>query len=132
MPPLAPIAGAVYSEFVRIISRGTLNGFVRNRVEPRLQRVVRDQLDAWYAMTSCASWKNSAELKREKQTASIVSSERVVFNIKRNEFRLVVAIDYNNGVVLILWLRTHREYDRIDAKQVKFDKERYADPTGSN
>jgi mRNA interferase HigB len=93
---------------------------------------VRDQLDACYAMISCASWKNSAELKREKQAASIVSSERVVFNIKGNEFRLVVAIDYNNGVVLILWLGTHREYDRIDAKQVKFDKERYADPTGSN
>jgi mRNA interferase HigB len=83
-------------------------------------------------MASRAAWKNSAELKREKQTASIVSSERVVFNIKGNEFRLVVAVDYKNGVVLILWLGTHREYDQIDVKQVKFDKERYADSTGSD
>ncbi|MGD0522199.1 MAG: type II toxin-antitoxin system HigB family toxin [Terracidiphilus sp.] len=109
-----------------------MNGFVRNRVEPRLQRVVGEQLNAWYAMASRAAWKNSAELKREKQTASIVSSERVVFNIKGNEFRLVVAVDYKNGVVLILWLGTHREYDQIDVKQVKFDKERYADSTGSD
>jgi mRNA interferase HigB len=130
--PLAPMAGAVYSGLVRIISRSTLNGFVRNRVEPRLQRVVGEQLNAWYAMASRAAWKNSAELKREKQTASIVSSERVVFNIKGNEFRLVVAVDYKNGVVLILWLGTHREYDQIDVKQVKFDKERYADSTGSD
>jgi len=122
----------VYSGLVRIISRSTLNGFVRNRVEPRLQRVVGEQLNAWYAMASRAAWKNSAELKREKQTASIVSSERVVFNIKGNEFRLVVAVDYKNGVVLILWLGTHREYDQIDVKQVKFDKERYADSTGSD
>jgi mRNA interferase HigB len=126
------MAGAVYSELVRIISRSTLNGFVRNRVEPRLQRVVGEQLGSWYAMASRAAWKNSAELKREKQTASIVSSKRAVFNIRGNEFRLVVAVDYKAGVILILWLGTHREYDRIDVKQVKFDKERYADPTDSD
>jgi mRNA interferase HigB len=56
----------------------------------------------------------------------------VVFNIKVNEYRLVVTVDYNHGIVLVLWLGTHREYDQIDVKQVKFDKERYADPTGSN
>jgi mRNA interferase HigB len=117
---------------VRIISRGTLNGFVRNRVEPRFRRVVREQLDAWNALVSRAAWKNPAELKQHYRSASIVSSERVVFNIKVNEYRLVVAVDYNHGIVLVLWLGTHREYDQIDVKQVKFDKERYADPTGSN
>lgn len=132
MPPLAPMTGAVYSGQVRIIARGTLNGFVRNRVEPRLQQVVRDHLDAWYALVSRAVWKNSADLKRDYRTASIVSSDRAVFNIKGNEFRLVVAVDYDHGMVLILWLGTHREYDRIDVKQVEFDKERYADSTGSN
>ena len=126
------MAGAVYSDLVRIISRSALKGFERNRVEPRLRRVVGEQLDAWYAMASRAAWKNSAELKREKQTASIVSSERAVFNIRGNEFRLVVAVDYNAGVILILWQGTHREYDRIDVNQVKFDKERYANPTDSD
>ena len=126
------MAGAGYTELVRIISRGTLNGFVRNRVEPRLQRVVREQLDAWYALVSRAAWKNSAELKQRYGNASIVSSERVVFNIKGNEFRLVDAVDYNHGIVLVLWLGTHQEYDRIDMQKVRFDKERYADPTGSN
>jgi mRNA interferase HigB len=129
---LAPMVGAEYSGQVRIISRGTLNAFVRNRVEPRLQRVVRDQLDAWYALVSRAQWKNSAEMKQQQRSASIVSSERVVFNIKGNEYRLVVAVDYNHGTVLVIWLGTHREYDQIDVKQVKFDKERYADSTGSN
>ena len=67
-----------------------------------------EQLDSRYAMVSRAAWKNSAELKREKQTASIVSSERVVFNIRGNEFRLVVAVDYKASVILILWLGTPR------------------------
>jgi mRNA interferase HigB len=56
----------------------------------------------------------------------------VVFNIKENEFRLAVAVEYRHGFVLILWLGTHREYDRIDVKQVKYDKGRYADSAGSN
>jgi mRNA interferase HigB len=101
-------------------------------VEPRQQRVVQDQLDAWYGLVSRAEWRNSAELKETHRTASIVSSDRVVFNIKGNEFRLVVAVDYKHGFVLILWLGTHREYDGIDVKKVEYDKKRYADSTGSN
>ncbi len=127
----APTVGAVYSGQVRIIARGTLNGFVRNRVEPRLQQAVKDQLDSWYAMVSRAAWKNSAELKQQYRAASIISAERVVFNIKGNDLRLVVAVDYNHGLVFVLWLGTHWEYDRIDVKEVRFNKERYENPTGS-
>ena len=116
---------------MRIIARSTLIGFVRNRVEHRLQSLVKAQLDAWYAMVSRAAWRNSAELKQQHRTASIVSAERVVFNIRGNEFRLVVAVDYGHGVVLVLWLGTHREYDRIDVSSVRYDKERYANPTHS-
>jgi mRNA interferase HigB len=132
MIALAPMMGAEYAEEVRIIARSTLHAFVRNRVEPRQLRVVQDQLDSWFSLVSRATWRNSAELKQQFRTASIVSSERVVFNIKGNEFRLVVAVEYKHGFVLILWLGTHREYDRIDIKQVKYDKERYADSAGSN
>jgi mRNA interferase HigB len=128
----APMTGAEYAGEVPIIARSTLNTFVRNRVEPRQQRVVQDQLDAWYGLVSRAAWKNSAELKQQHRTASIVSSERAVFNIKGNEFRLVVAVDYEHGFVLVVWLGTHREYDEIDVKQVRYDEERYADSTGSN
>jgi len=128
---LAPIPGAEYAGRVRIVARGTLNGFVQKRVESRLRRLVQEQLDAWFAVVSRAAWKNSAELKQQFGTASIVTAERVVFNIKGNAFRLVAAVDYAHAFVLILWLGTHREYDRIDVKTVKFEKERYADSTGS-
>jgi mRNA interferase HigB len=122
----------VYAGVVRVIAWGTLDGFVRNRVDPRVQRVVREHLDSWHKLVSGATWSSSAELKRQFGTASVVSSDRVVFNIKGNEFRLVVAVQYRFGVVFVLWVGTHREYDRIDVTKVKFDKERYADPTGSN
>ena len=123
------MVGARYDSTVRVIARGTLHQFVRNRVGGKLQMMVKAHLDAWYAEAARASWKNSAELKQQYRSASIVSSERVVFNIKGNEYRLVVAINYPHQVLLIIWLGTHKEYDTIDVKKVRYDKSRYADST---
>ncbi len=103
---------------MRIIARSTLNLFVANRVEKSGRAVVKSQLDAWFAEASTARWRSSAELKRHYATASIVSSERVVFNIKGNDYRLVTAIDYRSQIVLIIWLGTHKEYDKIDVEKV--------------
>lgn len=132
IPRLLPPWEQAYAGSVRVIARGTLNAFVRNRVDRSLQRVVKEHLDAWYAIVSRVEWQNSAELKSMLRNASIVSRDRVVFNIKGNDLRLVTAIDYAHKVVFILWLGTHREYDRIDVNAVEFDKERYADSTHSH
>lgn len=113
---------------MRVIARGTLNGFVRNRVHARHKKAVKAHLDAWYAEVAKAAWKSSAELKSHYSSASIVSAERVVFNIKGNDYRLVVAINYDFQVVLIKWLGTHEEYNNINVEQVKYDENRYADP----
>jgi mRNA interferase HigB len=124
--------GAVYTETVRIIARSTFNGFVQNLVEKRIRKTVKEQLDSWFAIASRAKWKNSAELKQQLSSASIVSSERVVFNIKGNDSRLVTAIDYAHSILLVLWIGTHREYDQIDVTSVRFEKERYANSAHSN
>jgi mRNA interferase HigB len=50
-----------------------------------------------------------------------VSADRVVFNIKGNSYRLVVAIDYEKGIVWIKWLGTHKDYDQIDVAEVDYD-----------
>lgn len=118
-----------YDDGVRVIARGTLYGFVRNRVDARLQQVVKEHLDAWYAEAAKAEWKNPAELKQQYRSASIISSERVVFNIKGNNYRLVVSINYHIQVLLITWLGTHKEYDSIDVEKVAYDESRYADPS---
>jgi mRNA interferase HigB len=124
--------GACYPESVRVIARSTLNLFVQNRVEERLRGAVKGRLDAWYAEASKANWRNSADIKRQYATASIVSAERVVFNIKGNDYRLVVAIDYQYQIVLIVWIGTHKEYDRVDVEKVRYDKERYTGSTDPN
>jgi mRNA interferase HigB len=75
-------------------------------------------LRAWYHDARIADWKNSNELKRFYKNANIVGEGRVVFNIKGNDFRLVVAIDYEFQVIFIRFIGTHKQYDKIDAKTI--------------
>jgi len=52
----------------------------------------------------------------------ILSSKRVVFNIKGNDFRLIVDVEYRLKIVFIVWFGTHMEYDRINALEVNYGK----------
>ena len=67
---------------------------------------------------SKAAWTSAADVKRLYATASIVSANRLVFNIKGNDYRLVVAVDFEKAIVWIKWVGTHKDYDRIDVKEV--------------
>jgi len=58
-------------------------------------------------------------VKRLYATASIVSAERIVFEIKGNDYRLVVSVDFEKGIVRIRWIGTHKAYDRIDVTKVE-------------
>jgi len=105
---------------VRVIARGTLLKFVESLKGQQAQKAVKDALDAWFHEAQRAQWRNSAEVKRSYGTASIVSADRVVFNIKGNSYRLVTAIDYRREIVFIKWLGSHRDYDKINAKTVHY------------
>lgn len=59
-----------------------------------------------------------ADVKRQYRTASVVTAERIVFNIKGNDYRLVVTVDFEKGIVWIKWVGTHRDYDEIDVTKV--------------
>jgi len=75
-------------------------------------------LRAWYHDAKIAEWKNSNELKQQYKNASILGEGRVVFNIKGNDYRLVIAIDYDFQVIFIRFIGTHNEYDKINSETV--------------
>ena len=104
---------------MRIIARRTLREFVDRLNGHRDQPAVKAALDAWFDEVSKADWKNSADVKRLYATASIVSAERIVFNLKGNAYRLVVAVDFEKSIVWIKWIGSHTEYDRIDVSEVE-------------
>lgn len=75
-------------------------------------------LQAWFHEAVAASWSSSAELKAKYGSASIVSAERVVFNICGNKYRLIVRINYVSAALFIRFVGTHKEYDQIDVETV--------------
>lgn len=73
---------------------------------------------AWYAIVRRALWRRPAEVKAAYRSASFAANNRVIFNIKGNDYRLVVAVHYNRGLMFVRFVGTHREYDNIDAATV--------------
>lgn len=104
---------------MRIIARRTLRQFVESLAGQKDQPAVKAALDAWFDEVSKAGWASTADVKRLYATASIVNAERIVFNIKGNDYRLVVAVDFEKAIVWIKWIGTHKAYDRIDVTEVK-------------
>jgi mRNA interferase HigB len=106
---------------MRIIARRTLHEFVESLAGHKDQAAVKASLDAWFDEVKKARWVNAAQVKRSYATASVVTAERLVFNITGNACRLVVALDFEKGIVWIKWIGTHKDYDRIDVTEVEHD-----------
>ena len=75
-------------------------------------------LKAWVDEVKKADWNQPADIKEKYRNASILKNRRVVFNIKGNDYRLIVAVNYRFGIAYIRFVGTHAEYDRIDATQI--------------
>ncbi len=92
---------------MRMIARRTLREFVAGRAGHRDQPALKAALDAWFDEVRKAEWDSTADVKRLYATASIVSADRIVFNIKGNDYRLVVSVAFDKGIVWIKWIVTH-------------------------
>lgn len=97
---------------MRIIALKTLREFWEG------QPNARQQLQAWYEDAKHAAWQSPTDIKAMYRNASIVANNRVVFNIKGNDYLLIVAINYPIGIAYIRFIGTHAEYDRVNAAEV--------------
>lgn len=97
---------------MRIISRRRLVEFWE--LHPDAEQPLR----AWHAEAKKASWNSPAEIKATYRSVSILADNRVIFNIKGNTYRLVVIVEYSQGKMFIRFVRTHAEYDQIDATMI--------------
>ena len=104
---------------MRIIARRTLREFIAERAGQKDHPALKAALEAWFDEARRARWTSTSELKSKYRSASVVNSERVVFNIRGNAYRLVAAIDFEKGIVWIKWIGAHRDYDRIDISKVE-------------
>ena len=79
-------------------------------------------MKAWYDEAVKANWRSPQEIKEQYRSASFIANNRVVFNIKGNDYRLIVAIAYRFGALYIKFIGSHAEYDRINAKTINMEE----------
>lgn len=78
-------------------------------------------LKSWVDEAKKADWAQPAQIKAQYRSASILKNRRVVFNIKGNDYRLVVSVAYRFQAVYVKFIGTHKEYDAIDAETVEME-----------
>jgi len=97
---------------MNVISKKTLILFYANHPQ------AKTPLEVWHSDVRKAQWESSEQIKREYSSASFLRDNRVVFNIKGNDYRLIVHIDYKRKIVRVKFIGTHSEYDKINAEEI--------------
>ncbi len=97
---------------MRVIAKKTLKEFWIKHTDSE------QQLRTWYKEASKAKWSSPNKIKQDYPVASILKGGRVVFNICGNKYRLVVKINYLRNWVLIRFIGTHNDYDRINVDKI--------------
>ena len=97
---------------MRVITKRTLLEFIREHPD------AKSAVLSWYAVAKKAGWKSPASIKMHYNSASILKDGRVVFNLGGNAFRLVAQINYDDRIVYVRFVGTHKQYDKIDAQTI--------------
>ena len=97
---------------MNVISKRTLVQFYQKHPQAKAP------LEVWHFDAKKADWKTPSDIKQYDGSVSFVGDNRVVFNIKGNDYRLIVHVDYLRGFLRVKFIGTHKEYDKINAEEV--------------
>lgn len=98
---------------MRIIAKATLRAFWDRHPSAAMP------LRKWYSMVTAAQWRGPADVKALfGTTVDFVADNRIIFDIAGNKYRLIVRVSYEYGQVLIKFVGTHAEYDKVDPRSI--------------
>jgi mRNA interferase HigB len=97
---------------VRVVAKKILRDFWERHED------CEQQLKSWFREVQKSEWENPNQIKEEYPSASILNNNRIVFNIKGNNYRLIVKISFEYQMVWIRFVGTHAEYDKINANTI--------------
>lgn len=96
---------------VHLIKKRTLEDYVRSNAQ------ARDSIENWYSLIKYADWNKPSDIMNTFNTADILGrgSERIVFNIGGNKYRLICKYKFGNKNVhlFVKWIGTHNEYTQL-------------------
>ena len=99
---------------MRIISHRKLRDFY----ESKGREDSKIALERWYQIAEEAEWKNFSDIRVDFPNADYVGNQHYVFNIKGNNYRLIVVIKFTINRIFIRFVGTHKEYDMIDCSNI--------------
>ncbi|MEE0668923.1 type II toxin-antitoxin system HigB family toxin [Prevotella sp.] len=99
---------------MRIISHRKLRDFY----ESKGREDSKIALERWYQIAEEAEWKNFSDIRVDFPNADYVGNQHYVFNIKGNNYRLIVVIKFTINRIFIRFVGTHKEYDKIDCSNI--------------
>lgn len=97
---------------MRVISHKTLADFYADHAD------AATPLERWYDIALHAQWKTLSDIKADFPSADYVGNQHYVFNIKGNDYRLVVVVKFTPKFIFIRWVGTHADYDKIDCSTI--------------
>jgi len=98
---------------VQVIAKRTLRQFWQRHA--RAETTLR----AWHATVSRSQWSGPADVKTEfGATVDFIGDNRLIFDVGGNRYRLIVHVSYTYKRILVKFVGTHAEYDRIDPEAV--------------
>jgi len=95
---------------MKILNRGVLDKFIDKHAD------VKSALQRWIDIVEEANWKSHVDIKFDFPSVDYVGKERYVFNIRGNNYRIVVVVVFVAASLAIRFIGTHKEYDKIDCK----------------
>ena len=78
-------------------------------------------LETWYQTAKAANWTKPSDIKEFYATVSLLKNSRLVFNIKGNDYRLVIKINYDRQWLFIRFIGTHTEYEKLMQTQFSYE-----------
>jgi mRNA interferase HigB len=75
--------------------------------------IAKKAIDRWIQIIEEYTFKDFNDLKTVFPTVDYVGNERYVFNLKGNDYRIITVIVFIGDVIIIRWVGTHAEYDKI-------------------
>lgn len=91
---------------MKLLNIKLLNDFKQKHADSR------SQIESWEAEVEVVTWKTPLDIKRRYSKTSFLGNQQVVFNICGNKYRLLVLVNYKNGIVIVKKIGTHKEYDK--------------------
>ncbi|OXA65262.1 addiction module toxin RelE [Flavobacterium aquidurense] len=100
---------------MNIISRNTITYYTVKYPK------AKNQLLTWYNEILRQDFENFNDLKKVYGNASLVNNQRVIFNIKGNDYRLIASFNFRRKICYTIWFGTHSEYDKIDVESIEYN-----------